>query len=252
LGSLLTINIGNTRVGLGRFVPAPDGEGAPDPTAAASFPLPHDGLFEPAFDFAGVTAAIIASVNPDADAAIADWVERRVGVRPLHFPQDTPGAVHVRCDEPQSVGADRLANAVGAWCEFRTACVIVDAGTAITVDAVDAQGAFLGGAILPGIELCTRALGEHTALLPQLDLADPATAIGTNTPDAIASGVLHGLAGALDRLIDDVSEELDLSANVIATGGDAPRLSALCRVPLEPRPHLTLAGLAVAVGTQRT
>lgn len=242
---LLAVNIGNTRVGLGHFLWLPEDGGVPEPQRAGAFALPQASAFEPAFDFTGVEAAVVASVNPSAEAPVCDWIERRVGVRPLRFPQDTAEAVSARCDEPMQVGADRLANAVAAWHEFRTACIIVDAGTAITVDAVDGQGAFVGGAILPGIRLCARSLAEHTALLPRLDLATTPAAIGTNTRDAIASGVLRGLAGAIDRLIDAVGEELDPSANIIITGGDAGQLSELCRVPLEHRPHLTLAGLAV-------
>lgn len=165
----------------------------------------------------------------------------------LRFPQDVPPLIENQCRPPDATGADRLAAAVAAHAEFGPPCIIVDAGTAITVDAVGGDPpAFLGGAILPGIRLAADALARSTALVPEIPHLSPGPAIGISTADAVASGVLRGLAGAVDRIIADVTSELSGSAPVITTGGNADLLSALCRTEMQVRPHLVLTGLAVA------
>ena len=247
MSRLLATNIGNTRVGLGLFELPPAAEASPAPVLVASFPLPDAGAFSAEFKSnQPVDTAVIASVNPPHDRAVAKWIEAAFGPKPLRFPADLPAPIEVRCDSPDAVGADRLANAVAAWAEFRAACIVVDAGSAVTVDAVSADGAFVGGAIIPGVALSARALAEGTALLPELEIAGSEAAIGSSTAAAMASGVLRGLAGAVDRLVAEIGEELGGAGHVLATGGDAGRLAQLCRTKFEPRPHLALTGLAVA------
>ena len=246
MGALLTVNVGNTRVGLGLFDLAPAAR-VPQPVSAGSFPLPKGQAFSPEFRPAeSVEAAVVASVNPACDAAIAGWIDREFGIEPRRFPQQVPSPLENRCEKPEAVGADRLANAVAAREMFGAACIIVDAGTAVTVDAVSAEGAFLGGAIFPGVALSARALAEGAALLPKLDITGPGAAIGRSTAAAAASGTLRGLAGAIDRLIRDIGEELGGCEHVIATGGDSDRLVRLCETRMDVDPHLALAGLAVA------
>jgi len=152
VSSLLAANIGNTRVTLGIFrVPC---KSAVDPCLVHSCPVPAGPDFAPPLRPAEpVDAAILASVNPSHDKAVAAWITRAFGIRPLRFPEDVPLFLPNRYQPPESAGTDRLANAIAAYDEFHSACIIVDAGTAVTVDAVSADGAFQGGAILPGIEL---------------------------------------------------------------------------------------------------
>ena len=246
MSTLLVASIGNTRVALGVFDLAPAG-GIPCLVIAESPPLPlPPGPPPPLETDRRVDAAVLASVNPSSDPDVAEWIARAFGVEIVRFPQDVPPTVAVRCREPETVGPDRLANAVAACAEFTPPCVIVDAGTAITVDAVSGDRAFLGGAILPGLRLCGRALAEGTALLPEPDLAIEPPVIGATTAEAMASGVLRGLAGAVDRLVHDMTRELGGTARVLATGGDAARLAERCGTRPTLRPHLALTGLAVA------
>jgi len=244
--ALLAVNIGNTRVGLGVFDLSAS-RALPRPEPAGSFPLPQSGPFSPSFEPGRpVRTALVASVNPPCDGPVLDWIRRELGAKPLRFPQDVPAAVKTRYHPPDAPGADRLANAVAASEELKKTCVVVDAGTAITVDAVSGDGPeLLGGAILPGIELAATALSQGTALLPEVRNADPGPAIGTSTRSAISSGILRGLAGAADRLVADIRRELGADAPVLATGGDAARLAALCTTDMQVRPYLTLVGLAV-------
>ena len=244
---VLTVNIGNTRISLGAFEFAAPGEPL-QPSATTSAPVPDTGPLHLDFETAeSVDAAIVASVNPPCERFVLEWIAERFGVEVLRFPADVPLPMENRCQPPEAVGADRLANAVAAYDEFNATCLIVDAGTAVTVDAVSAAGpAFLGGAILPGISLAAYALAKGTALLPNLALREPGPAIATSTTAAITSGVARGLAGAVDRLVSDMTDELHGCERVLLTGGDADQLARLCKTPMVVRPHLTLRGLARA------
>ncbi|MDX9706815.1 MAG: type III pantothenate kinase [Azospira sp.] len=143
-------------------------------------------------------------------------------------------------DQPERLGADRWAALVGARAHCRGACLVVCAGTATTVDRLDADGRFRGGLILPGFDLMRAALAGNTAQLP---LADgefrPAP---TNTDDAIVSGCLAAQLGAIERAFAAIAEEP--GARCLVTGGNAPRLVGHLRVPAERVEHLILDGLA--------
>jgi len=248
---LLAVNIGNTHVGLGVFaLPTPDRVGVPQ--SFISVPSPADGLFAP--DFAPrthVDAALVAAVDMAPFASVAAWISETFDIKALQFPNDVPSPFGNAYKPPDSVGADRLASAVAAYAEFQAPCVIIDAGTAITVDAVSADGVFQGGTIMPGLGLSICCLSEGTAQLPDFTPGALGPPIGRSTRSAITSGVSRGLAGAVDRLIADVATELDGPAKVVLTGGDADRFAALCQTTATLRPHLALTGLAVAYALSR-
>lgn len=130
-----------------------------------------------------------------------------------------PG-LRVDCREPEKVGRDRLFAARGALELSPAGAIVVDAGTALTVDAARADGTFLGGAIAPGPELLARTLAEGTARLPRIAPRERAPALGRDTQEALQAGVLHGFRGAARELVDRVSEESALAAApVVLTGG---------------------------------
>ncbi len=145
---------------------------------------------------------------------------------------------------PCEVGADRLVNALGGWKKYKRALIIVDFGTATTFDCISESGVYLGGAIAPGLRLSMEALFRGTAKLPKIDLTSPPeTAIGKDTLSALKSGLIFGFAGLADALIEKISEEMNQSPIVLATGGLAP-----CVVPFSKKinqidPTLTLDGL---------
>jgi len=189
----------------------------------------------------------IAHVNAEVkDRIVAAIGSRR---RVLVAPRDFAPAVRNACDSPETVGLDRLfnANAVARDADF----VIVDAGSAITVDKV-ARGVFLGGAIAPGLRMAYRALSRDTGQLPLLEpIAEPPRAPANNTRAAIHAGVRVGLAGLVDRLIDDLLESFDPShrqgVSVILTGGDAAWFSSLLLARHTIDSTLTLRGIARAL-----
>jgi type III pantothenate kinase len=151
--------------------------------------------------------------------------------------------LELRVPNPQEVGADRVANSVAALALQPGPLVVVDFGTAINFDAVSADGAFLGGAIAPGLEIATSALGERAAALFGIELRAPERAIGRTTAENMQSGAIFGYAGLVDGLVGRFRTELGGNAGVIATGGLAALVAPHCLTIDRVEPWLTLEGL---------
>ena len=150
----------------------------------------------------------------------------------------------IRYDNPHEVGADRVANAVGAYERVHDTVVVVDFGTAITYDVVSRAGEYLGGIITPGAEISIEALYDRAAKLPKVELASPRTLIGKNTVDAIRSGIVYGFAGQVEGIVRRLRAELGPTTHVIATGGLAGLLVPFIRETIdEVDDLLTLTGL---------
>lgn len=193
-------------------------------------------------DFQGV---IIGSVVPQMDAQLSRLCDRWLRL-PAHFLRDGASVgLRVDYDPPHAVGADRIANALGALAKHDPPIVVVDFGTATTFDAIDASGAYMGGAILPGVALASQALVGRTAKLPQIELTAPPRAIGRTTVESLQSGMMLGYAGAIDALARRMQSELG-SAKVVATGGLGQVFADLCESIEEYDETLTLDGLAIA------
>lgn len=195
----------------------------------------------------------VVSVHREGQRKLAEWVNRhRTGdAWRLLSGQEMP--VPVKVDYPDRVGVDRLAAAVGALAVRRDArpLVVVDSGTALTVDLVSSQGEFLGGAILPGVGMAARALSEQTDALPLVDSAwrvDPPPAVGKNTVAAIESGLYWGAVGAIRelaaRFASAVNETRPLP--ILLTGGDAPILAPRLGPEASAAEHLVHYGIVIA------
>jgi type III pantothenate kinase len=152
-----------------------------------------------------------------------------------------------RYEDPEAVGADRIVNAVATGKHYGFPAIIVDIGTATTVEAVDATGCYLGGAIFTGLNVALDALIDRTAKLPSVDLTvEPARAIATNTPDSIRSGFIYGYAGAIDALIRRLRDEMGVGGlRAVATGGPASVITRHCQEIGVLDPDLTLKGLRI-------
>ncbi|MBI4563618.1 MAG: type III pantothenate kinase [Planctomycetes bacterium] len=234
---LAAFDVGNTRFHAGLFAPTSDGVAVVEVRSAA----------RPDLDFfrrwrVPVADAVYASVNPGMDRIVERTVLGGWGVRPRRMGRDFPAAIHNRTRRPAATGLDRLANAVAAWRRCRRACAVVDLGTAITFDLIDARGRFLGGAIAPGLRLQARALNEGTGLLP---LAPPKvrTAPGRETREAIQVGLTWGISGLVREGIRRTAAHVGTRPYVFGTGGDAERFRDLFD---EVVPHLTLEGIALS------
>ena len=198
-------------------------------------------------DLGGVRAMIVSSVVPGLTRSYRNLAEDLLRV-PFHLVgAGTETGLENRYDDPAAVGADRIVNAVGVGRHYGFPAIIVDIGTATTVEAVDGDGVYLGGAILTGLYVVLEALVARVAKLPSVDLEEQApSVIATNTPDSIRSGFLYGYAGAIDALVRRSREELGADGvRVIATGGPAGVIVRHCREIEKFDPDLTLEGLRV-------
>jgi len=204
----VVINAGNTNAALAAVEPGRAGELGPTGRIATQpLPLPDelrhliDGLAED-----GPDGLLLASVVP----AFSQLVRELAADRSIGLQEISAGSIPipVRVDAPDEVGADRLVNAFAAGRLYGTPAVVVDLGTATTLDAVARDGAYVGGAIAPGAELGLAALAERTALLPRITLRAPHQAIGRSTVEAMRSGTVFGQVGMVRELLGRVREEL--------------------------------------------
>ncbi len=191
-------------------------------------------------------AVVIASVVPEVLAKLGPAIESAIDRRPLVIQKDIPLPMECAVKSPQAIGADRICAAAAAFDRLGQACTVVDFGTAVTIDCVSDEGVFLGGAILPGLELSARSLTQHTALLPEVDIVEPANAIGRDTAEAIQSGVFFGLIGAVRELTERYATKLGRWPYLVATGGAAETVAPACGFIDSVVPYLSLMGIGVA------
>lgn len=214
--------------------------------------LPTHGLTEAAirqtlagWDFSRV---VLASVVP---AAVPVW--RVVFPELLELRHDTPMGIGIRYPKPESIGTDRLANAVALAHLHGAPGIVIDFGTAVTFDILSADKHYIGGVIAPGLRLMTDYLHERTALLPQVELAEPASAIGTSTVAAIQAGAAIGYRGMIRGILDALKTELPggQGAQVVATGGDAAWIISGMGQNIAVDSDLTLHGLRLVGNLNR-
>lgn len=245
--NLLAVSVGNTRTRVGAFVEGKLVE-------VAMLENARDGELGDAMDHAFTslrerddTVVLMASVNPTAAELMERQIEKHLQREIKRVERDLPIPIGRQLDREAIVGEDRLLNAAAAYDVLKQACVVVDSGTAITVDFVDGAGTFHGGAIAPGAQLMLDSLHHRTALLPEVEFARPVEAIGHNTMEAMRAGVFHGMRGMVRELVERYAEHLGQFPMVIATGGDADLLFRDFELVDRVVPDLTLIGLAVTL-----
>jgi type III pantothenate kinase len=192
-----------------------------------------------------VTDVILASVVPRVTEAWNEVARTGCSCSPLVVGPGLKTGMPIKYDNPHEVGADRIVNGVAAFQRFGGPVVIVDFGTATTIDVIDAEGAYVGGAIAPGVETSAEALFSKAARLSKVDLEAPPNAIGTNTRTSVQAGLLLGEAAMVDGLVRRVWAELETQTPVIATGGLAQRMGPLCETIAYVDADLTLEGLRI-------
>ena len=249
---LFALDVGNSQTVCGIFKTSrllyhwrvkTDREKTADELAAGFLPLfaLHN------IQFIDINAVIIASVVPTQQQAWQEFSTRYAECTPLLVNgQSLVTGIKIVTDNPVEVGADRLVNAVAAFARYGKSCIVVDFGTAITCDCISAAGEYLGGAIMPGINISLDALATRTAKLPRIDISvPPQKAIGANTEEAIKSGLLFGYGAMVDGLIKKLSAEFTDTPQVIATGGMSELLGPYTESIQAVDPMLTLKGLAI-------
>lgn len=202
-------------------------------------------------DPAQTTAVIIASVVPPAMYSLVNAIRKYLRLHPLQVGQDVDPGMANKYLNPGEVGVDRLVNGVSAVSKYGKPLIIVDIGTAITFDAIDQEGAYLGGAIFPGIKVAMEALFMKASKLPRVDIAQTDHAIGRTTVESMQSGAVRGYVGALTGIIEDMKRELKGEARVVATGGMGRMMAQYCKLIDEVAPNLTLEGLRMIYENNR-
>lgn len=189
--------------------------------------------------------AIVASVVPPVNSAIAEMIRKYYGLDPLFVEPGIKTGLSIHTENPLEVGADRIVNAVAAFELYKGPTVIVDFGTATTFDLVSSRAEYLGGVIAPGLTVSSEALFARAARLPRVDIRRPAQLVGTNTVASMQSGIYFGYLGLVDGILARMREEIPGLKTVVATGGLAPLLAEdsehIDTVDLE----LTLRGLKI-------
>jgi type III pantothenate kinase len=250
---LLAVNVGNTHTKFGLYAGAARRAGWRATTARAATAdewgaglataLAVRGLALPA-----VRACIIASVVPPVTTALAAMSAGWLGTPALVVGPDLRLGIRLGVENPQAIGADRVVNGAAAFARYGGPCIVVDLGTASTVNAVDAAGTLLGGAIAPGLNTAAGELYRRTAGLAVVDPVVPRRVIGTSTERALQAGIVLGHLGPVEGLVARMQAELRAGGAtgpipVIATGGLARLLAPATTVFTHIDPDLTLDGL---------
>ena len=191
---------------------------------------------------------IIGSSNEKASDQIGDALKDQTSRQIWEIGKDVPPAIGQHLDPETITGIDRLLNAAAAWDALKEACVIIDAGTCITVDFVDGEGTFHGGAIAPGTRMQLKSMHEGTSELPEVTFEVPLReAFGKNTAQAMLQGVFHGIQGMVRQLCEQYAMRYGAYPRIIATGGDAETLFSEDEFIEQIIPNLQMMGIAVSV-----
>lgn len=246
---LLAVTVGNTRTRWGVF------EGS-ELLEAHSLPNSEAGGLASHLsgEAQGAELAVIASVHPTTAALAEDSLREGLGCEVAWVNRDIGVPLRHALEEPVTVGVDRVLCALAAWDRAHQACIVIDAGTAITVDLIDGKGTFQGGAILPGGGMMLRALKSGTAQLPDLVWPPanmPRQAVGLTTAEAMTVGVLASARGGVRHLIETYSELYGGYPQIIATGGDAALLFENDGIVEHIIPDLQLMGIRLCVAHAR-
>ena len=192
-----------------------------------------------------VTAMAVSSVVPGITQEFALAGKRLMGEPPLVIDHAAVPDFKILNHDPATVGPDRIVNSIAARARYGTPVIVVDLGTATTLDVVDAEGAYAGGIICPGVQIGAEALFRRGARLGQVELKVPERVVGRSTEESLQSGIVLGAVGTIEYLVKAVNREMgfDPSCPVVATGGLAPALGAATRAIQHVDPELTLHGI---------
>ncbi len=250
---LLALDVGNTEITIGLFAGAELERSwrvttNPSRTADEWAALLRAFFSQSGLDITDVDRSIIASVVPSHTEALADGLLDATGTTALIVGPDSPLPIRLDVDEPATVGADRVVNTLAASRLFRVDTIVVDFGTATTLDCITKDGRFLGGIIAPGVKTAGENLVRKAAKLSATELHPPARALGKRSDECIRAGLVYGTADAVDGMVRRLKAEWPTREvpRVIATGGYAALIAKHSTEIEEVHPDLTLQGLRLA------
>jgi type III pantothenate kinase len=262
--NIIAIDIGNTNIGVGLFL---DGQEQFIKSIPGSSPAELTSCLESAWQQVPVAKGslvsvktgavagkekkrdgviVISSVKPVWTELVTDIVKNNLGEKVYIIGQEIPLPIPVWIDEPQKTGTDRIIAAAAAFDIVENAVVVVDIGTAVTIDLVDEHGVFQGGVICPGFEISAKALKDNTALLPQVTVSKPQEPYGKNTKDAINCGLYYSMIGAMEEIIRRYAEKIGRWPQTIITGSGAEIIKDDCTFVDNWVPYLVVKGIVLA------
>jgi type III pantothenate kinase len=244
--NLVVLSVGNSRLAIAPFRAGELGEVVRLPNREPDTWADAIAAAWKRIDGTENAAVVAASVNPRLNDAVEQAVMKGANRHVVWVGRDLELPIKVLTDKPEETGVDRVLNVAAAYEQIGKACVVVDAGTAVTVSVCNDQGQFVGGAIAPGLRMQLDALHEKIPHLPRVPFAEPDDAFGRNTADAIRNGVYHGIRGLVKELVENYATELGAWPELIATGGDAAALFTDWELVHAIAPDLTLYGIAMA------
>jgi len=251
--NIIAIDIGNTNIGVGLFLDDEEklNESIPGksrtnlaqclksaweqiPVSRSSREGKRDGVI------------VVSSVKPAWTKLVEDIAKSDLDEKPYIIGTDIPLPISTWVDEPDKVGTDRVVSAAAAYAVVEDAIVVVDFGTAVTIDLVDENGIFRGGVICPGFEISVKALKDNTAQLPEVKIIKPAGPYGKNTAEAINCGIYYSAIGALQEIIRRYAEEIGKWPQTVITGAAAKVIADDCDFIDNYVPNLVLKGIVLA------
>lgn len=191
------------------------------------------------------TGAIISSVVPPLNKIIATAIRKFAGIDPMIVGPGIKTGINIQMDNPATVGADLIVNAVAGLKKYGAPLIMIDMGTATTISVIDDKKNYIGGTIMPGVRVSLDSLVNRTSQLPKIALEKPSKVIGRNTIDGMKSGIVMGQAACMDGMIERIWEELGYETAVVATGGLAPMIIPNCKHDVIIDDALTLFGLKI-------
>ncbi len=245
---LLAVDIGNTNLAVGLFESGQLVHTFRAETVRARTADEYAVVLRQMLNLRGVVAdqikaAIIASVVPPLTESIAQAIRYGYQREPLIVGPDVETGITVMYENVKEVGADRIVNAVAAYQRFKSGVIVVDFGTATTFDCISPRAEYLGGVIVPGVQVSLDGLLNRAAKLSRIEIAAPPAVVGRSTTHSLQSGIVHGYAALVDGLIGKLEAELQFPCSIVATGGLAPLIAAHTERLTVVDEQLTLEGL---------
>ncbi|HVO91539.1 MAG TPA: type III pantothenate kinase [Terriglobales bacterium] len=247
---LLAIDIGNTNIVLGLY----QGKNLIThwrlATQAERTADEYGVIITQLIDYGGfrcdqIAAIAVSCVVPPMLTVTQELAQRFFKLDPLIVGPGIKTGMPILYENPKDVGADRIVNGIAAYEKYRDSCIIVDFGTATTIDLISKKGEYVGGAIAPGLSISLEALFQRASKLPRIEIVKPKEVVGRNTVNSIQAGIFFGYVGLVDGIVKRIQKEQNVSARVVATGGLAPMVASACSTISEVDEFLTLEGLRI-------
>ena len=247
---LLAIDIGNTNIVFGLYQAKKLITHWRLATQAERTADEYGVIISQLIDYAGfgcaqISAIAVSCVVPPMLTMTQELGQKFFNIDPLIVGPGIKTGMPILYENPKDVGADRIVNGIAAYEKYCNACIIVDFGTATTIDLISKKGDYIGGAIAPGLSISLEALIQRASKLPRVEIVKPKEVIGRNTIHSIQAGIFYGYVGLVDGIVQRIQSQHGIKAKVVATGGLAPLVASECSSIDEVDEFLTLEGLRI-------